>query len=315
MVFVGGYTRLSGSGLSITEWKPIHGVIPPLSMAEWEEEFTAYRASPQYLKINKGMSLDEFKTIFWPEFWHRILGRIIGAVFIVPLLFFAIRRSISKRFGLRLTGIFALGGLQGFIGWFMVASGLIDNPHVSHLRLALHLSLAFLIFALILWALLDIHNKSPKAPHTTKHSLYKGWFVLLCTQIIIGAFVAGQHAGLIYNTWPTMNGQWLPSELWSGETWHENLALIQFIHRKIAIFLAVSFIFWWFLYSAYVKNNHLGKAVLGIGFTLFLQFALGVATLLWQVPLWLALAHQMTALLLFAFAVNLLHKLSRSKAQ
>ncbi len=155
MVIIGGYTRLSGSGLSITEWKPIHGTLPPLNESQWQEEFSAYQHSPQYRKINSGMTLAEFKTIFWPEYIHRLLGRIIGAVFFLPLVVFAIRGSISKRFGWRLAGIFALGGLQGLIGWLMVASGLVDNPQVSAIRLALHMGVAFAILGMVVWMAMD----------------------------------------------------------------------------------------------------------------------------------------------------------------
>lgn len=309
MVFVGGYTRLSGSGLSITEWKPIHGVVPPLTISEWEEEFAAYKTSPQYQKINKGMSLDEFKTIFWPEYWHRVLGRLIGAVFFFPLLYFALTGCLSKRFGWRLAGIFLLGGLQGAVGWIMVKSGLQNDPHVSHLKLAMHLSLAFSLFGLILWAQLDIKKKSnPQSPMPKAYIL---WFTLLCLQIVYGAFMAGLRAGLVYNTWPTMNGEWLPAELRAEGGVIYNLTMVQFIHRTLAVIVALGFIFWWYRNRAYVKNNHLGKAAAGVAVVIALQFALGVLTLIHAVPLPLALAHQMTALLLFALSVVLLHRLCR----
>lgn len=322
MVLVGGYTRLSGSGLSITSWKPIHGTIPPLGEAEWQEEFDAYRLSPQYQKINRGMSLGEFKTIFWPEYFHRLLGRLMGAVFFLPLVVFVLRRALSRRLAWRLAGIFALGGLQGVIGWLMVASGLVDNPNVSHLRLALHLSLAFAIFALILWTLLDIAGSGQwavnreKLPSTVHRPLatYSLWFTLLCIQIVYGAFVAGLHAGLIFNTWPDMNGQFLPDGLAAGEPWYENIIMIQFIHRKLAVLLAVGFLFWWWRYRDYVKNNRLGSICTGVTAIIAAQFTLGVATLLNQVPLPLALAHQMTALLLFAASVVLLHGMALRKA-
>lgn len=309
MVLVGGYTRLSGSGLSITEWKPIHGVIPPIGEAEWDEEFQSYRASPQYEKVNKGMTLEEFKVIYWPEYFHRLLGRLIGFVFLFPLLVFAARRSITRRFGLRLTAIFALGGLQGAVGWLMVASGLVDSPYVSPIRLAVHLSLAFAIFALILWALLDIvpSRQSPVSrlrPATGDWGLetFLFWFTLLCLQIILGALVAGMHAGLVYNTWPSMNGQFMPDSLIS-----DGVTMVQFLHRKLAIGVAVLFIFWWYWQRLYVRENGLVRHVAMLAVVLAVQFALGVLTLLHAVPLPLALAHQMTALLLFAAATHLLH--------
>jgi heme a synthase len=308
MIIVGGYTRLSGSGLSITSWKPIHGVIPPLDQTQWWEEFEAYRLSPQYAKVNQGMTLDEFKTIFWPEYSHRLLGRVIGLVFFIPLLIFARRGSLTKPLSWRLAGIFALGGLQGLIGWLMVKSGLVDNPYVSHLRLALHLSVAFAILGLIVWAIMDISVRWQRAGHSPRIS-YITWFVILCLQIILGAFVAGLHAGLIYNTYPTMNGEWIPGGLMDAGPWYDNVTLIQFLHRTVALMVALGFLLWWYLHRAYVKNAGLGKVCRGVAAVIAVQFVLGVLTLLHQVPLLLALAHQVTALLLFTIAVVLMHSL------
>lgn len=310
MVLVGGYTRLSGSGLSITQWKPIHGVIPPQGENEWQEEFEAYRQSPQYEKINKGMTLEEFKTIFWPEFWHRVLGRMVGVVFLVPLLVFAWRKSFSARFGLRLAAIFALGGLQGLVGWIMVKSGLVDHPFVSHIKLAMHLSIAFAVFGLIGWAMLDVvaGSKLPMANCKRRPATYMGWFLLLCLQIILGAMVAGTHAGLVFNTYPTMNGDWLPAGLLESP-WLDNVTLIQFLHRKTALLVVFGFIFWWYFNRKYVREKALGKVCSWVALLIACQFALGVLTLLGQVPLKLALSHQMMALALFAGAVMLLHRL------
>jgi cytochrome c oxidase assembly protein subunit 15 len=309
MVVIGGYTRLSGSGLSITEWKPIHGTIPPLNEMSWKEEFSTYQQSPQYLKVNKGMSLNEFKVIFWPEFIHRLLGRTIGVVFLIPFIVFVARGSVERGMAWRLAAVFALGGLQGLIGWLMVKSGLVDTPQVSAVRLALHLSVALLILGLLIWAILDVRcqvsgvRKEKLLPATCHLPpvTYLIWFTLLATQIIFGALMAGTHAGLMYNTWPDMNGRFLP------EGW-DALTLIQFAHRNLAVLVAVGFLFWWYFNHQYVKNNHLGKVCAGVTAIIAVQFALGVATLLNQVPLALALAHQMTALLLFTAAVILLHK-------
>jgi len=312
MVLVGGYTRLSGSGLSITTWRPVHGALPPMGAQEWQEEFAAYQASPQYIKVNNGMTLEEFRAIFWPEYLHRLLGRLVGAVFLLPMLCFALRRSLSRRLAWRLTGIFALGGLQGLLGWLMVKSGLVDAPHVSHLRLASHLSMAFTIFALILWALLDVRAQLQAPSRLTQvkvHTLRLCvlWFCLLGFQIIIGAFMAGLHAGLIYNTWPTMDGQWIPDGLMAVSPWHDNIPLVQFIHRKLAIFLAVSFFFVWMQTRKYATDNQLKIAFGAVAAVLVFQVGLGIATLLCQAPLALALAHQMAGLLLFAASVLLLH--------
>lgn len=313
MVVIGGYTRLSGSGLSITEWKPIHGALPPLNEAEWQEEFAAYQQSPQYQKVNRGMSLDEFKIIFWPEFFHRLLGRIIGAVFFIPLVVFAMRKSFSTRFGWRLLGIFALGGLQGLIGWLMVKSGLVNDPHVSYLRLALHLAVAFAILGMLVWAILDVVTsyelriKSTNLLATRNSQLvtYLLWFTLLCLQIILGSFMAGLHGGLIYNTWPGMD---------TSGVWSEKIATVQFLHRRLAELLAGGFLFWWYLCRAYVKNKHLGKGCAVVTVILAMQFALGVVTLLHQAPLVLALAHQAVALLLFVASVILLYKQCHPRA-
>lgn len=310
MVAVGGYTRLSGAGLSITQWKLVHGVVPPLDEAQWEEEFAGYKQSPQYQKINKGMSVEEFKNIFWPEYFHRLLGRAIGFAFLFPFLIFLCRRSFTKRFGWRLLGIFALGGMQGAIGWIMVASGLVNQPYVNPLKLALHLIVAFAIFGLLLWAISDAGCQMPDAGKkkvlatgNRQLATYFLWFALLILQLILGALVAGNHAGLIYNTWPTMNGRWLP------ENFSDTLALIQFLHRKLAIILVLGFLFWWIAQREYVKNRRLGWHCLAVAAVLAVQFVLGVLTLVNAVPLPLALSHQLVALLLFAASVLLIHKL------
>lgn len=328
MVLVGGYTRLSGSGLSITEWKPVHGVIPPIGEAEWLEEFESYKATPQFKLINSDMSLDGFKEIFWPEFIHRLLARSIGLIFFLPMIIFAIRRSISKRFFWRMAGIFALGGLQGAMGWIMVKSGLQDAPYVSHIKLTLHLCLAFIIFALILWAILDViareHSdrgnpdellltndwivSSATPSRNDALKLYKLWFTLLSIQIIFGGLMAGSHAGLIYNTWPDMNGEYIPSGILAGVLL-ENTIFIQFIHRWLAILVTILFLLWCCHYKTYIKSQNITKMCIMIFIIILMQFALGVLTLLGNVPLPLALAHQMTALLLWFASVALLHKI------
>lgn len=315
MVFVGGYTRLSGSGLSIADWKPVHGIIPPLNQAEWEEEFSFYRQTPQFQKVNHTMTLAEFKTIFWPEYWHRVLGRSIGFVFLLPLLGFLARRSLSFPMALRLTLIFALGGIQGFVGWFMVKSGLIDNPAVSPIRLMAHLSIAFTIFGLLVWQILTITSpwKAQPKPLPTVHVAFYALFFLVCVQIIYGALVAGLKAGLVFNTFPTMNGVWIPSDLLFFEPWYENLyhniTTVQFIHRWNAIFLVILLPLWWCIASRDVITSPVKSAGKMMLATLGVQFALGVLTLINAVPLPLALLHQMTALVLFGLMVALMHAL------
>ena len=313
MVALGGYTRLSGSGLSITTWKPLHGSIPPLSDSDWEEEFTAYRASPQFQKVNSGMDIAAFKTIFWPEYLHRLLGRAIGLAFFLPFAYFCYRRALTRRFALRLFAIFALGGLQGLVGWLMVASGLNDIPRVSHFRLAMHLSLAFTIFALLLWAFLDLRPIRRARLSVRALSTYKIWFAALCLQIVWGAFMAGLHAGYVYNTWPDFNGALLPPDLSTGNGLLSDAAThipaVQLIHRSLAIFLWLVFAFWWKKTRNTVKYTTSGWYSNAVLICINAQFALGVATLLQVVPLGLAWLHQLVALGLFALSLALLHAL------
>jgi len=318
MVTLGGYTRLSGAGLSITEWKPVHGTLPPMSATAWEEEFAAYKETPQFQKVNSTMTAQEFKIIYWPEYFHRLLGRLIGFAVLIPFIIFLARKSLARPAIMHIGGIFILGALQGFIGWFMVQSGLVDNPHVSHVRLALHLAMAFAIFGLLEWLWLEVSGcglrvagcgKEIKTLITlpaTRTPLpgFSFWFSLLCLQIIFGAFMAGLHGGFVYNTWPTMNGKWLP-ESFSGD-----IELIQFIHRWLAAAVVGGFVLWWFYCRQYVNNMHLTKACVVMSFLLGAQFLLGVLTLIEIVPLHLALPHQFIALALFAVAVGILFKLS-----
>lgn len=321
MVLIGGYTRLSGSGLSITEWKPIHGTLPPLSADAWNEEFEAYKTSPQYQLVNKNISLEDFKEIFWPEFIHRLLGRVVGLVFFIPLILFTVRNHVSKRFALRLAAIFALGGLQGLIGWLMVKSGLSHDPHVSHLRLALHLSTALAILGLIEWALLDVvtgyglrvarRKQSTLVTRNLPLVTFRLWFALLCCQIVLGAFMAGLHAGLIFNTWPTMDGAWVPDGLVDSNAWYNNLILVQFLHRNLAIFLIFSFVLWWWKYRTHITNTGLERSCFALAVILALQFFLGVLTLVKAVPLPIALTHQMVATLVFIGAVGIMHRMCK----
>lgn len=313
MVAVGGYTRLSGSGLSITEWKPIHGAIPPKNEAEWEEEFAKYREIPQYREINKGMTLAEFKTIFWPEFLHRLLGRIIGIVFIVPLIFFWMRGAISSRQGIKFLAIFSLGGLQGFMGWYMVSSGLIDNVYVSHFRLAAHLALALLLLALIVWEIIAVRSSQLAVGRKDKltanchlPTAYRLWFALLCLQIVYGALTAGLKAGLLYNTWPTMNGEWVPALTSAIFTDHTT---VQFIHRILAFLVFFGFIGLWFCHARTFRNAGLTKLTVGIALVIALQITLGILTLVNAVPLYLGMMHQLTAVALFTLSVVLLRRI------
>lgn len=316
MVILGGYTRLSGSGLSITEWKPIHGALPPLSDAEWMEEFNNYKEIPQYQAINQDMNVQEFKAIYWPEFWHRNLGRLIGLAFFLPFAFFAYKRAFSRRFGLQLFGIFALGGLQGAIGWVMVASGLESRVYVDHVKLALHLGMAVIVFGLLIYTALRVYQANSKgAPSgfSNKSVLsFSAILLLLFIQIILGALMAGLHAGLLYPTFPLMDGQFLPSETFRFRgSPLDNAALIQFLHRYTAKILVVAYGFWWFFNRNAIKQSPNKNWWTVLVFVLFAQFFLGVLTLIKGVPLAIALKHQFVGLVLFGLSVAWLHVLHR----
>ena len=315
MVVVGGMTRLTHSGLSITEWQPIVGALPPLNEADWNDAFTRYQATPEYRQVNAGMTLAEFKPIFWWEYFHRLLGRVIGIAFLAPLAWFALRGRIERSLVPRLLGIFALGGLQGALGWAMVQSGLVDDPRVSQLRLAAHLGLALLIFAAMFWLALSLLRDPPRASQPAARSLRVGACLvaaLVFLQALSGGLVAGIRAGFAYNTFPDMNGRWLPDELWLLQPWYRNLshnmATVQFDHRLLALTLvfAVVFLAWrgWRSGGAALK-----RALAILLLALVVQAGLGIATLLLVVPLPLAALHQAGAVLLFAAALHVAHTL------
>jgi cytochrome c oxidase assembly protein subunit 15 len=308
LVIVGGATRLTESGLSITEWKPIHGVIPPLGEAEWQEEFELYRQIPQYSEINRGMSLEEFKTIFWWEWAHRFLARSVGVLFAVPLIFFWATGRIEKRLRLPLAGLFALGGLQGFVGWWMVASGLTERTDVSQYRLAVHLTLACVIFAAIMWVARGLSPHSNEAPPTRhSHRVAGGLVLLVLIQIYLGALVAGLNAGFSYNTWPLIDGAFVPGNLWvmdpAWKNLFENPKTVQFIHRMTAYALFIAVFAHMLVGLKYARGStHANRAVVLFALV-FCQAAIGVATLVMQVPLGWALMHQGGAVVVLGFAV------------
>ena len=314
MIVLGGVTRLTHSGLSITEWQPIVGTLPPMSEAAWTETFARYQATPEYRQVNAGMSLSEFKTIFWWEYFHRLLGRAIGIVFLLPLVFFALRGWLDRRLLAPLALIFVLGGLQGGLGWYMVQSGLVDNPRVSQLRLTAHLGLALLIFAAMLWLALSLLRKpAPRTSATARlHRAAGAVAALVLLQALSGGLVAGLRAGFAYNTFPTMNGEWIPPGLAALDPWYRNivsnLTTVQFDHRLLAAALAVAVTFLCLRMRRLPDVRARGAAVLLFGL-LVLQITLGIATLLLVVPLPLAAAHQATAVLLFAAALNAAHVL------
>ncbi|WP_427026038.1 COX15/CtaA family protein [Aureimonas ureilytica] len=308
LVVVGGATRLTESGLSITEWKPIHGIIPPLSQAEWQEEFDLYRQIPQYQLVNKGMSLSEFQTIFWWEWAHRFLARSVGFAFALPLAFFWATGRVEPWLKPRLVGLLALGGLQGAIGWWMVASGLVERTDVSQYRLAVHLTMACVIFAATLWIAKGL---SPRrvAPPPTGHSAKVGYLLvaLALVQIYLGGLVAGLDAGLSFNTWPLMDGQLVPSNLLAmSPAWRnffENVMTVQFTHRCGAYLLFTVAVVHAFAARRLAPGSRHAKMATHLAGMVTVQAALGITTLLLQVPIGWALLHQAGALLVLGGAV------------
>jgi cytochrome c oxidase assembly protein subunit 15 len=314
MVVVGGMTRLTHSGLSIVEWQPIVGALPPLNDAQWGETFAKYQLTPEFRLRNHDMTLEGFKGIFWWEYFHRLLGRVIGVVFLLPLLYFAARRRIDRPLSARLAVIFVLGGLQGALGWFMVKSGLVDDPRVASERLAAHLGLAFLIYAAMLWVALGIlFPDGARAARTTRR-LAAAVAALVFAMVLSGALVAAIHAGAAYNTFPLMNGEWVPDEILLIVPWWQNfltnMATVQFVHRMIAMtILAAVAVTWWRVRSdpsADPRARAWANALLAFAIA---QIAAGISTLLLHVPLPLAAIHQSGAVLVFTCAIGLLHSL------
>ncbi|HEY2629641.1 MAG TPA: COX15/CtaA family protein [Usitatibacter sp.] len=312
MVVVGGITRLTHSGLSIVEWQPVMGAIPPLGDAQWQAEFDKYKLSPEYLQRNFDMTLAGFKGIFWWEYSHRLLGRIIGAAFLLPFLYFLARGQVRGGLAWRLAGIFVLGGLQGAVGWLMVASGLVDDPRVSSVRLAAHLGIAFLIYGALLWLALGLVTEPEPRVGRGLLRLSRAFAALVFVMVLSGALVAGIHAGLAYNTFPRMNGEWIPDEVMLIDPWWKNLvfnmATVQLDHRIIAMLVALGAIWsWsWARRSGAPRQRAWANALL---IAAALQVCAGIATLLLRVPIPLAAIHQAGALAVFTCALGLAHAL------
>ena len=309
MVIVGGATRLTDSGLSITEWQPLLGAIPPLKEIDWLAAFEKYKLIPEYRIINSGMTLTGFKFIYWWEWAHRFLGRFIGVAFLLPFVFFAVTGRIAARLWPRLIGIFVLGGLQGALGWYMVASGLAGRVDVSQYRLAAHLTLAAVIFAAVLWVAFGLDHERRRL--SRREGLAAVICVLIVLQVAAGGFVAGLDAGMGYNTWPLMDGKLVPDGLFTmAPAWRnvfENAMTAQFDHRLIAYVIAAAV-----AAHLYLTQSRTA-ALLAAG--ILVQIMLGIWTLLAQVPLWLGLVHQGGALIVLAAALWNLHSLlSRSPA-
>jgi cytochrome c oxidase assembly protein subunit 15 len=321
MVLVGGATRLTESGLSIVEWKPVTGALPPLNQAQWTQAFEAYKTIPQYRELNAGMNLGEFKTIFWWEWSHRLLGRVIGVAYLLPFLFFLWRGVVSAEIRLRLWLIFGLGALQGVVGWWMVASGLSERVEVSQLRLATHLVLALLIFAAIVWTLRRLTDRPPIIATPRLKITSVALVVLTFVQLYLGALVAGLRAGKIYNTWPEIDGGFIPSaaRLFFEAPWWRNLfdntLTVQFEHRMTAYTLFALAV----LHALDTVRSRAGpaavKGALWLLAVITLQATLGILILLNQVPMDLALAHQAVAIAVLSLAVFQAERLSARQSQ
>jgi cytochrome c oxidase assembly protein subunit 15 len=308
MVVVGGSTRLTGSGLSITQWKPISGALPPLSPADWQAEFARYKAIPQFRFVNPTMTLEQFRFIYWWEWSHRLLGRLLGVVFLLPFAWFAVRREIPRRLVWRLGGLFVLGGLQGAVGWWMVASGLAERVYVAPERLMLHLGLAFGLLGALVWTALDACAGWARQTLPSPWGGRALWLVgLIYLQILLGALVAGNHAGLVYNDWPLFAGRLLPQDYAGAGLWAtlaHSQGAVQLHHRLVAYLLfavavAMAAAAWRSRYLA-ADSKRLAVAVAAL---VTFQALLGIATLMARVPLGLGIAHQLTAALALALAV------------
>ncbi|HTT41063.1 MAG TPA: COX15/CtaA family protein [Burkholderiales bacterium] len=316
MVVVGGITRLTHSGLSMVEWQPIVGTIPPLDAAQWQEVFEKYQQTPEYRKVNRGMSLAQFKSIFWWEYFHRLLGRAIGVVFFVPFLYFIVRGRLDRRLAPGLIGILLLGALQGALGWYMVASGLVDDPRVSQYRLTAHLGMAFLIFAAMFSTALGLVAAARSPADSARRRLRRyalSLSALIFLMVLSGGMVAGIRAGLSYNTFPLMNGHMLPPEYLMLQPWWSNLfnnmAAVQFNHRLIAWLLFILIPLFWLASRKVQLTPRARLACDMLPPALALQITLGISTLLLVVPVSLAAAHQAGAMLLFSTALWASHEL------
>ena len=311
MIILGGLTRLTESGLSMVDWRLFMGIIPPISISDWQEVFNKYQLYPEYQLVNKGMSLQDFKIIFWFEYSHRLLGRLIGLFFIFPYLYLLLTKKINLNLTLFLLLIFLLGVFQAFLGWFMVRSGLADKPDVSHYRLAAHLSTAIIIYILLTWATLSVFlNKNNKLIFSQIDKLLAIFLVWLLIVVVSGAFVAGTNAGLSYNTFPLMDGKYIPEGIFSLDplymNFFENLITIQFMHRTLAIItICFSFIIWFLSYRTKLRKLHNRYNLLLLA-TIF-QVCIGIITLISIVPISMGLMHQIGAMVLITITVFTLH--------
>ncbi|MFM2207524.1 MAG: hypothetical protein RL213_1499 [Bacteroidota bacterium] len=317
MVVIGGITRLTGSGLSITEWNVIMGAVPPMNDVEWQEAFEKYKQIPQYTEVNSFFTVEDFKSIFWWEYIHRLVGRLIGVVFLLPFLWFLLTRQFNKQMLRKALFLFLLGGLQGFLGWFMVKSGLTERTSVSHLRLAIHLCTAFITFGFTFWFALQLLE--PRCNDKDMPSLRKWSFlflVLLTVQLVYGAFVAGLHAGKMYNTFPLMNGSVFPDGSWISSWGLSNLVdnpgTVQWIHRFFAFaLLSLAGLIYYFSLKSGLSGPR-KTAVRLVAAAIAVQFLLGVFTVLYQAPVVLSSVHQVGAFFLFTAALLLRYRFRKT---
>jgi cytochrome c oxidase assembly protein subunit 15 len=314
MVVVGGATRLTHSGLSIVEWQPLVGALPPLDEAQWAETFAKYQRTPEFRLRNHDMTVEGFKTIFWWEYFHRLLGRLIGVAFFVPFVYFWLRGRLDRPLAWKLAGIFALGGLQGAMGWYMVKSGLVDDPRVSQFRLTAHLGLALLIHAAMFWVAHTILRPAPTGAPAALRRAGLAFAILVFALALTGGLVAGIRAGFAYNTWPLMNGQWIPAEILLIEPWWRNfgynMATVQFVHRTLALAaLAGAWLLAWRVLASHSVSKEARTAAVTLAAAALAQVALGIATLLAMVPVGLGTAHQGGAVVVLTVALWLARSL------
>jgi len=317
MVVVGGITRLTHSGLSMPDYKLISGTIPPINDQQWQEAFELYKQYPEYQKLNSNISLTEFKGIFFWEWLHRVIGRAIGLVFIIPFLYFLITRQLNKSTIKKTIILLILGGFQGFLGWYMVKSGLVDRPDVSHYRLAAHLTTAFVTFAFTLWVALDLIFPIKQTINKTYRNLIRIGLAILFIQIIYGAFVAGLDAGFIHNHWPMMSeGKLMHETVLTEKTpvyknFIEGRSGVQFVHRILAFIVVISVVIIYIKGKKIAVSNHQLNGLNSLLILVGIQSLLGVLTILLQVPLWLGIAHQIGAFLLLSSMIFTLHRFSK----
>ena len=320
MVVVGGITRLTDSGLSMTDWHLVTDTFPPLTHEKWVETFEEYKKFPEYQKINihNDFTLDDYQFIYFWEWFHRFIGRIIGLVFVIPFVYFLIKKRLSRATIQKCFVLLFMGGFQGFLGWFMVKSGLIDNPDVSHFRLALHLTFAFITFAYTFWVALDLIYPEYKAPISKQlRTIARVALIVLLIQIIYGGFVAGLNAGLIHNHWPLMgDGHFMHDSIFLEESTNllrftEGKSGVQFVHRSVAYIVVAAILLLWYKSRSVILEKTAKTGINILLVLVFVQFILGVFTILLAVPLWLGLVHQIGAFFLLTAMTFTLHRLSK----